>query len=103
MIGQCGLTWQDWEGTQVPEVGYLFQRAFWHQGYAAEAARACRDYAFMKLGMSEVFSIIRDTNIASQKVAQRNGMSLRGRFIKHYFGMDMPHLVFGVTREEAGG
>lgn len=100
MIGQCGLTWQDWEGRRVLEVGYLFQRAYWHHGYATEAAAACRDYAFEQLDTQEVFSIIRDNNYPSQRVAQRNGMTRRGSFNKHYYGVDMPHLVFSITREE---
>ena len=25
MIGQCGLTMQDWNGKMVPEIGYLFE------------------------------------------------------------------------------
>jgi len=36
MIGQCGLSWQDWNGRQVLEVGYHLQKAFWHRGYATE-------------------------------------------------------------------
>ncbi|HIW75684.1 MULTISPECIES: GNAT family N-acetyltransferase [Gordonibacter] len=100
MIGQCGLTWQDCDGRQVLEVGYLFQRAFWHQGYATEAARACCDYAFDTLGACEVFSIIRDTNTASQNVARRNGMTPRLTFTKHYRGVAMPHIAFSLTREE---
>lgn len=99
MIGQCGLTLQDWDGRRVPEIGYLFQRAFWHNGYATEAAIACRRHAFEALGMDEVFSIIRDNNLASQAVARRNGMTVRGKFVKHYYGQDMPHLVFSVRRD----
>ena len=98
MIGQCGLTMQDFDGKQVTEVGYLFQKAFWHKGYATEAAIACRDYAFEKHGVAEVFSIIRDTNLASQKVAIRNGMAVCGEFVKHFRGVTMPHLVFSVVR-----
>lgn len=98
MIGQCGLTLQDYNEDQVLEVGYLFQKAYWHKGYATEAAMACKEYAFTQLGAEEVFSIIRDTNIASQNVARRNGMTETGRFIKHYQGMDMPHVVFSVKR-----
>lgn len=98
MIGQCGLTMQEVSGQdrQVLEIGYLFQKAFWHCGYAIESAKACKKYAFEVLKAKEVFSIIRDTNIASQKVAQRNGMTVRGKFIKHYFNMDIPHLLFSV-------
>lgn len=93
-IGQCGLTMQDWNGCQVPEIGYLFQKAYWHQGYASEAARGCKKYAFEILKIPRVYSIIRDNNLPSQKVAERNGMSICGRLVKHYYGMEMPHLVF---------
>lgn len=100
MIGQCGLTYQEWGEHRVLEVGYLFQRDCWHRGYATEAARACRDYAFSRLGAEEVFSIIRDTNLASRAVAMRNGMVRRGGFVKHYRGVDMPHDVYSIRRGE---
>lgn len=96
MIGQAGITWQTADGEQVPEIGYLFNRAYWHQGYAAEAAAACKRYAFDVLGFADIYSIIRDTNIPSMNVAIRNGMTIRKRFVKHYRGVDMPHFLFGV-------
>lgn len=98
MIGQCGLTMQDYNNKEVLEVGYLFQKTFWHRGYASEAAIACKEFAFECLNADEVFSIIRDTNIASQNVARRNGMVVNDKFVKHYHGVDMPHLVFSVKR-----
>ncbi|WP_369833528.1 GNAT family N-acetyltransferase [Gordonibacter sp. 28C] len=99
-VGQCGLTVQDCDGVPVVEVGYLFERAYWHRGLATEAAVACRDHAFDVLGADEVFSIIRDTNEASQAVARRNGMTPRSSFIKHYRGVRMPHIAYSITREE---
>ncbi len=96
MIGQAGLTVQEWDGREVVEVGYLFKRAFWHRGYAAEAAVCCRDYAFDTLSIPEVYSIIRDTNAASRKVAQKNQMKKVGQMVKHYYGYVMPHDIFCV-------
>lgn len=94
LIGQCGLTMQECKGKEVLEIGYLFQKKFWHQGYATEAAEACKKYAFEVLKAPWVCSIIRDNNIASQNVAKRNGMTVCDEFVKHYYGIDMPHLVF---------
>ena len=91
MIGQCGLTMQPWKDREVLEIGYLFNRMHWHTGYAVEAAKACKVYAFEILKAEEVCSIIRDTNTASQKVAQRNGMCVKDSWTKHYRGVDMPH------------
>lgn len=98
MIGQCGLTMQPWKESEVLEIGYLFERAYWHHGYATEAAMACKAYAFEVLGANEVCSIIRDTNVASQKVAQRNGMTPADTCIKHYKGVDMPHCRYVAYR-----
>lgn len=99
-IGQCGLTMQECSGRMVPEIGYLFRRDCWHKGYATEAAQACKKYAFETLGLDEVYSIIRDNNLSSRAVAERNGMQVRGQMVKHYYGMDMPHLVYSVKRED---
>lgn len=99
LIGQCGLTMQDIEGEQHLEIGYLLRKEYWHRGYATEAARACKRYAFDVLGAGEVCSIIRDSNLASQRVALRNGMQPTRAFVKHYYGIDMPHLVFTVQSD----
>lgn len=98
MIGQCGLTMQPWKDTEVLEIGYLFNRSYWHKGYTTEAAKACKKYAFEVLQEDEVCSIIRDTNIASQNVAVRNGMTITDSWIKHYRGIDMPHYRYVVKR-----
>lgn len=98
MIGQCGLTMQPWKDIEVLEIGYLFNRSCWHKGYATEAAKACKKYAFEVLKANEVCSIIRDTNTASQNVAVRNGMTATDSWIKHYRGINMPHYRYVVKR-----
>lgn len=100
LIGTCGITMQDAGGREVMEIGYLFNRRFWHCGYACEAASACKGYAFDRLGAEEICSIIRTNNLSSQRVAIRNGMLPRSIFTKHYMGIDMPHIVFSITRNE---
>ena len=47
---------------------------------------------------NEVCSIIRDTNIASQNVAIRNGMTIVDTWTKQYRGVDMPHHRYVVYR-----
>ena len=98
MIGQCGLTMQKWKENELLEIGYLFERQYWHNGYATEAAIACKKYAFEILGADEVCSIIRDSNTASQNVAIRNSMTKTDSWTKHYRGVDMPHYRYVVHR-----
>lgn len=96
MIGQCGITMQPYGNRQVEEVGYLLSYRYWHSGYATEAAIACKEFGFGELGLDSLYSIIRDSNLASQRVAIRNGMNPIDRIVKHYRGVDMPHIVFKV-------
>ena len=93
-VGQCGLTMQETPEGERLEVGYLFRRDRWRRGYATEAAAACTEYAFSTLGAEEVCSIIRDNNLPSRAVAERNGFTPEGGFTKHYYGVDMPHIVY---------
>lgn len=100
LIGQAGITLQDWNASRVPEIGYLFRRDAWHHGYATEAAVACREYAFHTLGLPAVYSIIRDNNAPSRHVAERNGMVRVGSLVKQYYGVVMPHDVYCVRRPD---
>lgn len=94
MIGQCGLTMQSWREKEILEIGYLFQKAYWHKGYATEAAIACKEYAFSALNASSVYSIIKDTHIASQNVAVRNGMKIVDKFTKNFRYVDMDFFLY---------
>lgn len=99
-IGLCGITLQSYKEKQVPELGYIFQKEYWHQGYAAESALACKDYAFQNLQINQLYAIIRDTNIPSQKLADRIGMSRTDSIIKYYYGFTMPHYVYTLKNKK---
>lgn len=94
MVGQAGITLQEIEGEMLLEIGYLLKRRHWHKGYASEAAVGCREYAFAVLRLPRVYSIIRENNFPSRRVAERGGMRAVKTVVKHYYGMDMPHLVY---------
>lgn len=98
-IGQTGLTIQECGGNKYLEIGYLFKKAFWHRGFATEAAIACREYAFNVLGADSVYSIIRDSNTASQNVAKRVGMHKIKEIVKHYHNIDMPHYIYAINKK----
>ncbi len=76
LIGDCGPTWQEVEGVAEVEIGYHVHRAHQGHGYATEAAKAARDYAFTALGRESVISLIRPENGPSRRVAEKNGMRL---------------------------
>lgn len=99
IVGECGLTKQQVDGVDYLEIGYHLKKKYWHQGYAIEAAKLCKQYAFEQTDTSAVVSIIRDTNLPSMKVAIRNGMLPEKRFVKAYMEMDMPHYLFMIDRE----
>lgn len=74
-VGQVGLILQMVEGAKRPEIGWLLDRPQWGKGYATEAATAVRDAAFTRWNYPEVISLIRAGNVASQRVAERIGMT----------------------------
>ena len=75
MIGDCGLTMQNINGEIRPEIGYHIAKAYQRQGYAKEAAAACRDLTFETTPFNKVYSYMKSENIASRATAKSIGMS----------------------------
>ena len=97
LIGDCGLVRQTVDGTNEIEIGYHVRRDQWGRGYASEAARACRDYGFANLKVDKLISLIRPENIASRRVAERNGMTIW----KEVTRANLLHYVYAIRREQA--
>lgn len=92
-IGQVGLLKQEVDGTTELEIGYMVHHRHWQRGYAHEAASAVRDYAFGELGKQRVISLVRPTNIPSQRVA----LSYGAKPEKLVTWRDYEHIVFALA------
>ena len=95
-IGQCGLLVQEVDNITELEIGYSILPKFWNQGYATEAARKCKEFAFQHDFADSIISIIHVDNIQSEKVAQKNGMDLD----KQTVFKEMPVNIFRVNRPD---
>lgn len=62
-----------------PELGWALVRSEWGRGYATEAARAVRDWAFAQRDIGRLVSLIAPDNLASAAVARRLGASPAGQ------------------------
>ncbi len=74
MIGDCGLTLQNINGKMLPEIGYHIRRDCQRRGYAGEAAKAVRDWAFRNTDYPALYSYCKYTNVPSIKTAEAVGM-----------------------------
>jgi [ribosomal protein S5]-alanine N-acetyltransferase len=94
--GICGILHQEVEGVSEKEVGYLFLRRLWNRGLATEAAHACYGCALHTLGLPRIISLIHPENLASQRVARKNGLTLE-RMVEFKGVMDG---MWSITREQ---
>ena len=84
------------DGIQELEIGYSIMPQHRNRGYAAEAARKCRDYAFENNLADSLISIVHVDNIRSQKVALKNHMTSE----KETVFKEMPVNIFRITKGE---
>lgn len=94
IIGDCGHAKQDVDGVAEIEIGYHVLRSLQGQGYATEAARACVEYGFTKLGAQRLISLIRPENMPSRRVAEKMGMKIEEEIVRK----GRAHLVYAISR-----
>src|SRR4051794_39648902 len=73
-LGDCGLTWQEVNGRAELEVGYHMRVDVQGQGFASEAAEACKEFARDARLAEQLVAIIHPENAASRRVAEKIGM-----------------------------
>ncbi len=74
-IGRCGLLPWMLDGRSEVEVAYMIDKAYWRQGFGAEAALAIRDYGFGTLHLPRLISMMYSANQASVNTARKMGMT----------------------------
>jgi len=81
-VGFTGLAVPSFEAPFLPsvEVGWRLARAAWGQGWATEAASAALQAAFGPLALPEVVSFTATSNVPSEAVMRRVGMTRVGTF-----------------------
>lgn len=96
-IGRCGLLPWEIDGKLEVEIAYLLDKSFWHQGLATEAAQGILNYGFEKLNLPRLICLIDPENIASQRVAERIGMTLE-RKVDGIAGDNYPTLIYSINK-----
>jgi RimJ/RimL family protein N-acetyltransferase len=104
-IGFTGLNPMpgDVPGAGGMEVGWRLARHAWHQGYAAEAARAAAGVAFGGARCTEIWSMTAVRNEPSQAVMRRLGMTVFAYFDHPRIAAGdslRPHVVYRLRRDD---
>ena len=75
MIGLSRVAAGDLPVGPCVEIGWRLHPDFWGQGLASEGARAALDWGFGPGGLEEIVAFTARTNLASQAVMRRIGMT----------------------------
>ncbi|CAM4448380.1 GNAT family N-acetyltransferase [Flavobacterium terrigena] len=76
IVGQSGLIVREIEEKQEIEIAYSILPKYRQKGYASEATKKCKDFAFENDFSKSLISIINTKNSNSEKVAENNGMTI---------------------------
>lgn len=96
MIGDCGITIQNINGTFRPEIGYHINREFHRMGFGSEAAKAVRDWGFENTPFRKLYSYMVSGNVPSYSTAMSIGMMKEAEYTED----GILHFVYSITKEE---
>jgi len=103
-IGSCDLSEIDHRHSRA-EIGFLFARPYWGNGFAQEAVRAIAAYAFGTLGLARLWARIHARNEAARRLLSRLGFSYEGTLRGHVIreGVARDCLIYGRLCGDAEG
>jgi RimJ/RimL family protein N-acetyltransferase len=97
LIGDCGLVMSEIDGKPENDLGYIVSHPYWGQGYATEAAEACKQYGFQTLGLRRICANMPISHQASRRVAERLGMRLEKTFVNQR-NRNIQTYLYSITR-----
>jgi RimJ/RimL family protein N-acetyltransferase len=101
-IGGIGIHPQEDIHRKNAELGYWLAEPFWGRGIISKAIKQAVDIAFETYDIDRVFARPFGTNIASQKVLEKNQFLLECRLEKVIIkdGVRIDELIYAVRREK---
>ncbi|MFN8389824.1 MAG: GNAT family protein [Bdellovibrionota bacterium] len=101
-IGGIGLLFGRDVFRRNAELGYWLGEPYWGRGIATQAVAAFVDYAFEVFDIGKLTAGVFDGNVASQRVLEKNGFVLEGRFRQHLIknGELKDYLVFSLLKAD---
>lgn len=104
-VGGIGIHPQDDIHRKNVELGYWLGEPFWGQGIISRAINQAVNFAFETYDVDRIFARPFGTNIASQKVLEKNDFILEGRFEKTLIKGDtlIDELIYAIRRENWKG
>jgi [ribosomal protein S5]-alanine N-acetyltransferase len=99
--GGIGIHPQDDIHRKNAELGYWLAEPFWGKGIVSSAISQMVDFAFSTYNIDRVFARPFGTNMASQKVLEKNNFILEGKFEKTLIknGEILDELIYAIRRE----
>lgn len=99
-VGGIGIHPQADVQRKNSELGYWLAEPFWGKGIITNAIKQLVEFGFKTYDINRIFARPYGTNIGSQKVLEKAGFVLEGRFEKTIFknGEFLDELVYAVRR-----
>ena len=100
-VGAIGIHPQSDIHKKSAELGYWLAEPFWGHGIISRAVKDMVDFAFKTYDINRVFARPFGTNKASQKVLEKAGFTLEGKFEKTLFkgGEYLDELIYAIRRQ----
>lgn len=65
------------------EIGYLMAKEYWGQGFGTEAVSLIIRYGKDVVNLRKVYASVKDGNMGSSRVLEKNGLKQCGKFTEH--------------------